>query len=175
MLPGWGACQAAARSSSVNDPAGATVGDGRAVWTGVAATEEDRAAAWQAPRPGNTYVVTGSGATAGARSAVVTTLEPLESGLYGRYALGLLLVVLATYGIYRLEGTRLPRRSVAGGVALAAVPYVAGVGAFHPWWPTGIGALAWPLFGVAVALLPTVGGGVLYARAAAADSPSAGA
>jgi len=157
----------------VNDPAGATVGDGRAVWTGVAATEEDRAAAWQAPRPGNTYVVTGSGATAGTRSAVVTTLEPLDPGLYGRYGLGLLFVVLATYGIYRLQGTRLPRRSVAGGIALAALPYVAGVAAIHPWWPVGIGALAWPLLGIAVVLLPAVGGGVLYARAAAADGPPA--
>ena len=159
----------------VNDPAGATVGDGRAVWTGVATTEEDRAAAWQAPRPDNTYVVTGSGATAGTRSAVVTTLEPLDPGLYGRYGLGLLFVALATYGIYRLQGTRLPRRSVAGGIGLVALPYVAGVAAIHPWWPAGIGALAWPLLGVAVALLPAVGGGVLYARAAAADgSPARG-
>ena len=139
----------------------------------MAATGEDRAAAWQAPRPGNTYVVTGSGATAGARSAVVTTLEPLDPELYGRYGLGLLFVVLTTYGIYRLQGTRLPRRSVAGGIALAALPYVAGVAAIHPWWPVGIGALAWPLLGIAVALLPAIGGGVLYARAAAADGPPA--
>ena len=103
----------------------------------------------------------------------MTTLEPLDPGLYGRYGLGLLFVVLATYGIYRLQGTRLPRRSVAGGIALAALPYVAGVAAIHPWWPVGIGALAWPLLGIAVALLPAVGGGVLYARAAAADGPPA--
>ncbi|WP_254839228.1 hypothetical protein [Natronomonas marina] len=159
----------------VNEPSGATVEDGRAVWTGVAATDGDdeRSAAWQAPEPGETYVVAGSGPTAGARSAVVTTLEPLDPGLYGRYALGLLFVVLATYGIYRLEGTRLPRRSVAGGIALTVVPYVAAVAAIHPWWPRGLGALVfWPLLGLAIVLLPAVGGGVLYARAAAADRPA---
>ena len=156
----------------VNEPAGATVGDGRAVWTGVAATEEDRAAAWQAPQPGNTYVITGSGATAGARSTAVTTLEPLDPGLYGRYGLGLLFVVLATYGIYRLQGTRLPRRSVAGGIALAALPYVAGVAAIHPWWPAGIGALAWPLLGIAVALAG--GPSAAAARAYSTPPPTAG-
>ena len=51
-----------------------------------------------------------------------------------------------------------------------ALPYVAGVAAIHPWWPVGVGSfLVWPLLGIAVVLLPVVGGGVLYARAAAAD------
>ena len=118
----------------VNDPSVATVENGRAVWTGVAATDGDGDGdgTRQAPEPGETYVIIGSGATAGERSAVVTTPEPLDAGLYGRYALGLLVVVGAAYGGYRLEGTRLPRRSVAAGVALATVPYVTMVAARHP-------------------------------------------
>ncbi|PSQ14337.1 hypothetical protein BRD02_09560 [Halobacteriales archaeon QS_8_69_73] len=118
----------------VNDPSVATVENGRAVWTGVAATDGDGDGdgTRQAPEPGETYVIIGSGATAGERSAVVTTPEPLDAGLYGRYALGLLVVVGAAYGGYRLEGTRLPRRPVAAGVALATVPYVTMVAARHP-------------------------------------------
>jgi len=155
----------------VNDPSVATVENGRAVWTGVAATDGDGDGTRQAPEPGETYVVIGSGATAGERSAVVTTLEPLDAGLYGRYALGLLAVVGAAYGGYRLEGTRLPRRSIAAGVALAAIPYVAVVAARHPWWPSGgLGALYfWPLLAVGMLLAAGLGGGALYLRAATVD------
>jgi len=155
-----------------NDPAGATAEEGRAVWTGVAATDGDdeRDVAWQAPEPGETYVVTGSGTTAGVRSAVVTTLEPLDPGLYGYYGVGLLFVVAAAYGVYRLEGTRLPRRSVAGGSALTAVRYEALVAAVHPAAAGGLGAfLVWLMLGGAGLLLAAVGGGVLYIRASVVD------
>lgn len=158
-----------------NDPAGATVEEGRAVWTGVAATDDDEPdVAWQAPEPGETYVVTGSGATAGVRSAVVTTLEPLDPGRYGYYGAGLLFVVAAAYGVYRLEGTRLPQRSVGGGIALAAVPYVVLVAAVHPPAAGGPGVLStWLLLGGAGLLLAAVGGGALYVRASVVDGRTA--
>ena len=69
------------------------------------------------------------------------------------------------------KGPVFPRRSVAAGVALAAIPYVAVVAARHPWWPSGgLGALYfWPLLAVGMLLAAGLGGGALYLRAATVD------
>lgn len=118
----------------VNEPAGATVDGDRAVWRGVASTNQGMEGdeVWDAPEPGDTYVVVGAGATAGVRSSVVTGFEPLDPRLYGWYALGLLFVAGLTYGGYTLQRHRFERRVVASAVVLGVLPYLALVAIMHP-------------------------------------------
>lgn len=156
----------------VNEPAGATVEDGRAVWRGVAAGDErmDGGELWTAPEPGDTYVVFGSGGTAEARSILVTGLEPLDPGLYGRYLLGLLVVAGLTAGGYALHRRRVERRVerrlVAGGVALAILPYLYLVARLHPPPTGGLGGFFLRLLAVgATVFIGLTGGFLLWAWA----------
>lgn len=113
----------------VNDPALATVEGDRAVWTGASATEYERPLG---PEPGDTYVVAGSGPTAGARSAVATALMPLDTDLYLVYGFGLLFVGAAAYALYAFEDRRLGRRREALGLAASVLPYLALMAWIHP-------------------------------------------
>lgn len=155
--------EAPAGQRPVNEPAGADVENDRVVWRGAAASDErlERAELRTAPEPGDTYVVFGSGATAGVRGVLATTFEPLDHGLYGRYALGLLLVVGLTYGLYALQGDRLPRRVVAGVVAAAALPYLYLVASLHPPQTGGLGGAVLRLFAVVGTVLIGLTGGLL--------------
>jgi hypothetical protein len=158
----------------LNDPAGATVEDGRAIWRGDTlspSTSEPRpAVSRSAPEPGPTYVVTGDGAAAETRSAIVTDLEPLDPVLYGYYALGLLFVVGTAFGLYTIEGTHLGRGRVGGVLALVAIGYLTVVASLHP--PGGGlgGAFARAMAVAQSLLLALVGGVGLYAWAAVSDS-----
>lgn len=125
----------------VNEPDGATVEDGRVVWSGVAATD-DGIGLWDAPEPDNTYVVTGAGVTAGARASVAVPLEPLDPGLYAIYTLGLLFVLGLALGVYSLLDARLGRRRTGAAVGLIIAGHLAVVVAFHPLPAGGLEALA---------------------------------
>lgn len=147
----------------VNRPDDATVEGDRAVWYGVAATDgrPSETELWTAPEPRDTYVVTGSGVTAGVRGRFVTALEPLDPALYGRYALGLLVVAGLAYGPYAVWGSRLRRRVVTGSLFVAAVPYLLLVASLHPLTAGGIGAGIQRFFLAAVAVLSGLAGGLL--------------
>lgn len=157
---------------AVTEPAGATVEDGRVVWSGVAATGErvEGAEVWAAPEPGDTYVVFGSGATAGVRGSLATTVEPLVPALYGRYVLGLLVVAGLTYGAYALQGTRLEPSVVTGGVLATALAYLYFVASIHPPRTGGLGGAVEQLFAVvATFLIGLTGGSLLAAWASVAE------
>lgn len=147
----------------VNEPAGANVENGRVVWRGVAAADErmESAEVWTAPEPGDTYVVFGSGATAGVRGGLVTTLEPLDPDLYGPYVLGLFFVAGLTYGIYALQSNRLERRVVAGAVVASALPYIYLVASLHPPQAGGLGGAVLRLSAVVGTILIGLAGGML--------------
>ena len=147
----------------VNQPAGADVETDRVVWRGTAASDDraDGAERRAAPEPGDTYVVFGSGATAGVRGGFATTFEPLDPGLYGPYVLGLLLVAGLTYGLYALKGGGLRRRVVTGAVVAAALPYLYLVASLHPPQTGGLGGAVVRLFAVAGTVLIGMTGGLL--------------
>ena len=155
--------EAPAGQRPVNEPAGADVANDRVVWRGTAATGErmEHGELRTAPEPGDTYLVFGSGATAGARAGLATTLEPLDPGLYGSYVLGLLSVVGLTYGIYALQRNRLERRVVAGAVVAAALPYLYLVTSLHPPQAGGLGGAVLRVFAVAGTVLIGLSGGTL--------------
>lgn len=142
----------------LHNPAFADVEDDRAVWTGVAATDSDRSARSRAPEPGDTYVVAGSGPTAGARSAAVTTVMPLTPDLYLVYGFGLLFLGGAAYGLYAVGDPRLDRRREVAGVASSTLPYLGLLVWLHP--PHGgFGGIGLFLFAFLMGLLGALVGG----------------
>lgn len=151
-----------------DDPTMATVDGNRAVWRGTVGEDPD-AELREAPEPGDTYVVTGSGPATGVGASLVTTFEPLVPGLYATYATELLLLAGLAFGGYTLHGHRLGPRRVLAGVAAAGVPFVLLVASIHP--PQGgIGAGFLHAFVFLVALaLGLVDGVALYAWAAYAE------
>jgi hypothetical protein len=155
----------------LNEPAGATVEDGRAVWRGdtlpPSAESKLLSVSESAPEPGPTYVIAGEGAAAGTRSAVVVGLEPLDPVLYSYYALGLLFVAGVTFGLYTIEGSRLGRTRVGGVVALMSTGYLAIVMPVHP--PDIDGVFVRVMVVVLTLLLALIGGVGLYAWAALSD------
>ena len=155
----------------LNEPAGAIVEDGRAVWRGdtlpPSAEPKVSFVSESAPEPGPTYVVAGEGAAAGTRSAVVVGLEPLDPVLYSYYVLGLLFVAGVTFGLYTIEGTRLGRTRVGGVVALVSIGYLAIVMPVHP--PDIDGVFVRLMVVVLTLLLALIGGVGLYAWAALSD------
>lgn len=134
----------------VNDPAGATVEDDRAVWEGVASTggrvEGDELRA--APEPGDTYVVFGSSEVATVSAPVTLTLLPLVPALYGFYLLGSLVVLGLSGAGYGHARRELDRRWLVG-LAVPTVGFVAFVLSLHPIPPSG----TLPGFGMRLMLL----------------------
>lgn len=151
----------------VNDPAGATVEGDRAVWTGTIYSGRS------GPEPGDGYVVAGEGVTAGAQWALVSTVVPLDSTLYGMYGVGWLFVAGLAFGVYTIKGHRLGPRRVSAGVAAATVPYLLVVAVVHP---PGFGPFTFLLilsFGIPlILLLGLVGGVALHVAAASVEQPS---
>lgn len=122
----------------VNEPTDATVSGDRVTWTGIADGDGGRASeTWIAPEPGDTYVVRGSGVSAGVREPVVVTLEPLEPYMYGIYGLGALLVLGLPLGIAAGRSHRLGTRELVARLALVVAPYVLLVAAMHLLQPPG--------------------------------------
>lgn len=122
-----------------NEPAGATVEDDRAVWSGVASVDDpmEGAETWTAPEPGDTYVVVGAGPTTAIGTTLALTFEPLFPRLYGFYAVGLLVALgLSSVG-YVTARRELHRRWLATGATAAAIPYVVFVLSWHPIQPAG--------------------------------------
>lgn len=157
----------------LNDPAGASVEEDRAAWTGYIGGSSRRDVSSAAPEPGDTYVVIGDGVTVDARAVIVTGLMPLDPALYGMYALGLLLVAGVSFGTYTIEGSRLGPRRVLAGVATVSLPYLLLVLAAHPPNLGGLGGFFLFVVGLlGTILLGLIGGASLYLRAAAAEEAS---
>lgn len=116
-------------SRIVGTPELGQAGHQRVVWTGESRT---RTRPNYAPVVEDTYVVTGSGPTAGLRGAIATSLMPLDFDLYVLYAFGLLFVGAAAYAIYAFEDHRLDGRGEAIGLAVSVLPYVWLIGRMHP-------------------------------------------
>jgi hypothetical protein len=146
----------------------ATVEENRAVWRGTVDEDPD-AELREAPEPGDTYVVTGSGPATGTRAGLVTTLEPLAPGPYATYAAELLLLAGLAFGIYTLHGHRLGPRRVLAGVAGAGAPFVLVVASIHPIKGGLGGAFLRASVALIALVIGLVGGVALYAWAAYAD------
>lgn len=156
----------------INNPQLATVEGDRVIWEGFVGDTPDLERV-NAPEPGDTYVITGSGPTAEARSSIAVLFEPLDPTLYTRYVLGLLFFTGLPFSIYTVHDHRMGSRRVMKGLALVVVPYLLMIAAIHP--PKGgLGGFV-IMVGVAMLslILSIISGVLLYLMAtwAAEDQP----
>lgn len=110
----------------INDPRSARMGDRGVVWEG--STGEP----WDAPEPGDTYVVMGRGPIAGIGTSVALTTMPLDPVRYGLYIGGLLIIVFLVATVALACDLSLSSRVVVGGVGGAAGVYTVSVASVHP-------------------------------------------
>lgn len=144
----------------LNAPSGAEVRGDRAIWRGEVGETEARDR-WAAPEPGDTYVVTGGGATADLRQRLVMPFVPLDPGLYGLYLIGLFLVAGLPFGLYTIHGHRLGPPRVLAGIGVSALPYLYLIGSVHPPQLGGFGIFLVLYGGLLSLLLGLCGGGLL--------------